>query len=60
VDAVTGATPADETAESLAKTLAELLRDRWRLEQMGKQAAEWARGCFAPELYASRVVTRLL
>jgi phosphatidylinositol alpha-1,6-mannosyltransferase len=60
VDAVTGATPADETAESLTKTLDELLRDRWQLEQMGKQAAEWARACFAPELYASRVVARLL
>jgi phosphatidylinositol alpha-1,6-mannosyltransferase len=60
VDAVTGATPADETAESLAKTLDELLRDRWQLGQMGKQAAEWARSCFAPELYASRVVARLL
>jgi phosphatidylinositol alpha-1,6-mannosyltransferase len=60
VEAVTGATPADETAESLARTLSDLLRDRWHLKQMGKQAAEWARGCFAPELYASRVVTRLL
>jgi glycosyltransferase involved in cell wall biosynthesis len=60
VDALTGATPADETAESLAKTLDELLRDRWQLQQMGKQAAEWARGCFAPELYASRVVARLM
>jgi phosphatidyl-myo-inositol dimannoside synthase len=60
VDALTGATPADETAESLAKTLDELLRDRWHLQQMGKQATEWARGCFAPQLYASRVVARLM
>jgi phosphatidylinositol alpha-1,6-mannosyltransferase len=60
LDAVTGVTPVDETAESLAKTLDQLLRDRWQLEQMGKQAAEWARACFAPELYASRVVGRLL
>jgi glycosyltransferase involved in cell wall biosynthesis len=60
VDAVTGVTPADETAESLANTLGELIRDRWQLEQMGKQAAEWSRACFAPELYASRVAARLL
>jgi phosphatidyl-myo-inositol dimannoside synthase len=60
VEALTGVTPMDETAESLAQTLGELLRDRWRLEQMGKQAAEWARGCFAPELYASRVAARLM
>lgn len=60
VDALTGATPADETAESLARTLGPLIRDRWRLEQMGKQAAEWARECFAPDLYASRVIARLL
>jgi phosphatidyl-myo-inositol dimannoside synthase len=59
-DGLTGATPADESAESLARTLAGLLDDPWRLQQMGKQAAEWAQVCFAPELYASRAVARLL
>ncbi|MGH3401403.1 MAG: glycosyltransferase family 4 protein [Streptosporangiaceae bacterium] len=60
LDGVTGATPADESAEALTRTLAGLLDDPWRLAQMGKQAAEWARGYFAPELYASRVLARLL
>jgi phosphatidylinositol alpha-1,6-mannosyltransferase len=60
VDGVTGVAPADETAESLAKVLDELLRDPGRLERMGKRAAEWARESFAPERYASRAVGRLL
>jgi phosphatidyl-myo-inositol dimannoside synthase len=60
LDGVTGATPADEGAGALAKTMAGLLRDPYRLEEMGKQAAEWARACFAPELSASRAVARLL
>jgi phosphatidyl-myo-inositol dimannoside synthase len=60
LDRVTGVNPEDESAESLAKTLGELLRDSWRLEQMGKQAADWARASFAPELYASRAVASLL
>jgi phosphatidylinositol alpha-1,6-mannosyltransferase len=60
VDRVTGAAPADETAEALARLLGELLKDPERLERMGKCAAEWARGCFAPDLYAARAVERLL
>jgi phosphatidyl-myo-inositol dimannoside synthase len=60
IDGVTGIAPTDETADALAKVLDELLRDPSRLEKMGKRAAEWARECFAPELYASRVIRRLL
>jgi glycosyltransferase involved in cell wall biosynthesis len=60
LEGITGATPADETAESLAQTLEVLLRDPCRLGEMGKQAAEWAQAAFAPEQYASRVVARLL
>ena len=47
VNQVTGVAPADESAEALAKVLAELLRDPSRLTQMGKRASEWARETFA-------------
>ena len=60
VDQITGVAPADETSESLARILNELLKDPSRLAQMGRRAAEWARGSFAPEHYASRVAERLL
>jgi glycosyltransferase involved in cell wall biosynthesis len=60
LEGITGVTPTNETAESLAATLRDVLGDPFRLEQMSKQAAEWAQTCFAPELYASRVVARLL
>ncbi len=60
VDGVTGVAPVDETAEALTTVLEGLLRDRERLEQMGKRSAEWARECFDPDCYASRVVAKLL
>lgn len=60
LDRVTGVTPTDETAESLAGTLDELLQDPYRLSEMGKRAAEWARESFAPERYAPLAVARLL
>jgi glycosyltransferase involved in cell wall biosynthesis len=60
VDRVTGVAPTDESAESLARTLDELLQDPRGLAHMGRRAAEWAREVFSPEKYASRVVTRLL
>jgi phosphatidyl-myo-inositol dimannoside synthase len=60
VDHVTGLAPADETAGALAAVLADLLRDRARLERMGKHAAEWARRYFLPQRYAARAVACLL
>ena len=60
LDQITGVAPADESAESLAKVLEELLSDPSRLAQMGRRAHEWARETFAPERYASRAVARLL
>jgi phosphatidyl-myo-inositol dimannoside synthase len=60
VDHVTGLAPADETAAALAAVLADLLRDRMRLERMGKLAAEWARRSFLPQRYAAQAVARLL
>jgi phosphatidyl-myo-inositol dimannoside synthase len=60
LDQVTGVAPAEETAESLYKTLDDLLRDRHRLVQMGQKAAEWARESFSPDRYAARVIAKLL
>jgi len=60
IDRVTGVAPADEAAGSLAKVLDEMLKDPARLAQMGKRAGAWARMSFAPEIYASRAVARLL
>jgi glycosyltransferase involved in cell wall biosynthesis len=60
VDRVTGVAPVDESAGALAEILEDLLRDRRALQQMGRRAGEWARESFAPELYASRAVARLL
>jgi phosphatidyl-myo-inositol dimannoside synthase len=57
---VTGEAPVDETAESLSDVLDRLLKDPARLRQMGMQAARWARECFAPDIYAARVVRSLL
>ena len=57
---VTGEAPVDETAESLSAVLDRLLKDPARLDQMGRQAAQWSRKCFAPDAYASRVVSALL
>jgi phosphatidylinositol alpha-1,6-mannosyltransferase len=60
LDGVTGVAPADETADALARILAELLGCPGRLTQMGARAAEWARECFAPDSYPSRAVAKLL
>jgi phosphatidyl-myo-inositol dimannoside synthase len=60
VEGVTGVAPADESSESLARVLDELLRDPARLAWMGKRAADWAREAFAPERYAQLVARRLL
>ena len=57
---LTGVAPADETSESLARVLGELLRDPARLEQMSRHAAGWARERFAPERYAALAAARLL
>ncbi len=57
---ITGFTPNDESPEALAEVLNELLRDPCRLAQIGRRASEWARECFAPEHYASRVTASLL
>jgi len=60
VDGITGLAPADESAEALRSVLDELTRHPEQLAQMSKQAADWARQCFAPEKYASLAVARLL
>jgi phosphatidyl-myo-inositol dimannoside synthase len=60
IDHLTGVAPTDETAKSLTTVLDDLLRDPILLARMGERAAAWARECFAPEKYASRVVARLL
>jgi phosphatidyl-myo-inositol dimannoside synthase len=60
LDGLTGYSPNDESAGELAKVLDYALRDPDRLADMSKRAADWARECFAPERYASQVVTRLL
>jgi glycosyltransferase involved in cell wall biosynthesis len=60
VDQVTGVAPPDESTEALAMLLEDLLKDPQRLAHMAERAAEWARECFSPQCYASRVVARLL
>jgi phosphatidylinositol alpha-1,6-mannosyltransferase len=59
-DRVTGLAPIDETAGALVAVLDDLLRDRERLQRMGKHAAEWARTYFQPRRYAGEAVARLL
>lgn len=60
IEGVTGVAPSDESAEALARTLDDLLKDPDRLERMGRHAAQWARQAFAPERYAHLAVRRLL
>jgi phosphatidyl-myo-inositol dimannoside synthase len=60
LDGVTGMTPRDESAASLARTLADLLSDPARLRGMGTRGATWARARFAPDQYAALAVDRLL
>jgi phosphatidylinositol alpha-1,6-mannosyltransferase len=57
---LTGVAPVDETTGSLTRVLGDLLRDPARLEQMGRQAAGWARERFAPDRYAALAASRLL
>src|SRR5580658_1338397 len=60
VSQITGVAPTDESAQSLARVLNELLRDPPRLARMSQRASEWAREAFAPGQYASLAVARLL
>jgi glycosyltransferase involved in cell wall biosynthesis len=60
VEGVTGVAPADESAEALARTLDDMLKDPERLVWMGRHAAQWIRQAFAPEHYAQLAVRRLL
>jgi glycosyltransferase involved in cell wall biosynthesis len=60
VSGLTGLSPVDESASSLAAVLGELLREPELMTVMGKQAAEWAREAYAPERYARRAVAALL
>ncbi|MHB1593657.1 MAG: glycosyltransferase family 4 protein [Streptosporangiaceae bacterium] len=57
---ITGVAPTDESAATLASTLARVLADPARLALMGRRAAEWARESHAPERYPPLVITRLL
>jgi glycosyltransferase involved in cell wall biosynthesis len=60
IEEVTGVAPSDESAEALARTLHDLLKDPARLAWMGAHAAQWTRQAFAPERYAQLAVRRLL
>jgi glycosyltransferase involved in cell wall biosynthesis len=60
LDGVTGATPRDESAASLARVLEELTRQPASLDEMGARAAAWARARFAPDRYAALAIDRLL
>jgi glycosyltransferase involved in cell wall biosynthesis len=60
VEGVTGVAPADESAEALARTLHDLLKDPVRLAEMAVLAARWARRAFDPDDYARLAVRRLL
>jgi phosphatidyl-myo-inositol dimannoside synthase len=60
VEGVTGVAPADESVETLTRTLHDLLKDPAQLGYMGGQAAAWAQQAFAPERYAQLAVRRLL
>jgi phosphatidyl-myo-inositol dimannoside synthase len=60
IEGVTGAAPSDESAEALARTLHDLLKDPVRLGSMGEHAAQWAQQAFDPENYALLTARRLL
>jgi phosphatidyl-myo-inositol dimannoside synthase len=60
VNGLTGLSPVDESASSLAAVLGDLLHEPGLVTQMGKQAGEWARETYAPEMYARRAVAALL
>jgi len=60
LDGVTGATPRDESMESLSRVLAELTRQPAKLSELGARATAWARVRFHPDRYAALAVDRLL
>ena len=60
VEGVTGVAPSDESTDALTRTLHDLIKDPFRLAQMGRHAAQWTRQAFAPERYAQLAVKRLL
>jgi glycosyltransferase involved in cell wall biosynthesis len=60
MEGVTGVAPADESAEALARTLHDLLKDPVRLAEMAVRAGRWARRAFDPDDYARLAVRRLL
>jgi phosphatidyl-myo-inositol dimannoside synthase len=60
IEGVTGFSPVDESAATLASLLGNALREPDRLDWMGKRAAEWGRECFAPDRYVQLVGRRLL
>lgn len=60
LDGVSGVTPRDESVAVLAQVLDELTRQPARLADMGRQGAQWAQECFAPDRYAALAVNRLL
>ncbi len=60
IEGVTGIAPTDESAEALARTLQDMLKDPARLARMGRHAAQWTTMAFAPEQYAQLAVRRLL
>ena len=60
VEGVTGVAPADESAEALARTMQDLLKDPARLAEMAVLAAQWTRRAFDPDDYARLAVRRLL
>lgn len=60
VNGLTGLSPVDESATSLAAVLEDLLREPGLVTQMGKRAGAWARETYAPERYARRAVAALL
>jgi phosphatidyl-myo-inositol dimannoside synthase len=60
VNGLTGLSPVDESASSLAAVLGDLLREPELAARMGKQAGEWARQGYAPQRYARRAVAALM
>jgi glycosyltransferase involved in cell wall biosynthesis len=60
IDGITGRAPADESSNSLARLIDELLRDPHKLVHMSRRATEWARESFSPERYATIATEMLL
>jgi glycosyltransferase involved in cell wall biosynthesis len=57
---VTGASPADQSPQALARVLGEILSDPQRIGEMGIAAAAWSREQFHPARYAALACARLL